>query len=424
MALKFTQLTRDVCRKAKPGDTINEHGITFERTANGDGRWKINVMVDGQRVHRVIGKESDGVTREQAENAIEKLRTEAREGRLNLPKGRKVALGFQQAAEKYLEKLEEEGGKDIRSKGQRFRQYLIPFFGNTPLAKISTFDVERYKKQRQQASSERGGDWVSKQAKEKGEHKGAKSGAVAPGTINRELTTLSHLFTKAVEWGWIDHKPAQVKRFKVDNGRITYLTTEQVSRLLEAAQQDQNAEIYPFMVIGLETSMRKMEILNIRLEDIHLERRVIYIPQAKAGAREQPITAHLADFLRGYIESAEPGQEWLFPSPKSETGHAMNIEKPFRRVVAAAGLDTKAVIRHTLRHTAITHLVQAGVDLPTVQRISGHKTLQMVVRYSHQNGEHISAAMDKLESRYRPIAPKTSTVSVMAKGVAAASPKK
>lgn len=78
----------------------------------------------------------------------------------------------------------------------------------------------------------------------------------------------------------------------------------------------------------------------------------------------------------------------------------MNIEKQFRRVVVRAGLDPKEVVRHTLRHTAITHLVQAGVDLPTVQRISGHKTLQMVVKYSHQNGEHIKSAMDALEKRY------------------------
>jgi site-specific recombinase XerD len=43
--------------------------------------------------------------------------------------------------------------------------------------------------------------------------------------------------------------------------------------------------------------------------------------------------------------------------------------------------------------------VQSGVDLPTVQRISGHKTLAMVARYSHQSGEHIAAAMDRLEER-------------------------
>ncbi|PTQ78217.1 phage integrase family protein [Nitrosospira multiformis] len=79
----------------------------------------------------------------------------------------------------------------------------------------------------------------------------------------------------------------------------------------------------------------------------------------------------------------------------------MDIRKPFRRVVSAAGTDPDEVVRHTLRHTAITHLVQAGVDLPTVKRISEHKTLIMVERYAHQNGEHIKTAMDKLEDRHR-----------------------
>ena len=64
----------------------------------------------------------------------------------------------------------------------------------------------------------------------------------------------------------------------------------------------------------------------------------------------------------------------------------------------------KAVNRHTLRHTAITHLVQAGVDLPTVARVSGHKTLSMVARYAHQNGAHIADAMMKLEQRMTPMA--------------------
>ena len=42
-----------------------------------------------------------------------------------------------------------------------------------------------------------------------------------------------------------------------------------------------------------------------------------------------------------------------------------------------------------MRHTAITDLVQSGVDLPTIQRISGHKTLAMVLRYTHVHGSHI-----------------------------------
>ncbi|MFN6360644.1 MAG: tyrosine-type recombinase/integrase, partial [Burkholderiales bacterium] len=76
------------------------------------------------------------------------------------------------------------------------------------------------------------------------------------------------------------------------------------------------------------------------------------------------------------------------------------LDKPFKRCVIEAGLDPKQVLRHTLRHTAITHLVQAGVDLPTVKRISGNKNLSMVERYSHQNGAHIQAAMSKLADRY------------------------
>jgi integrase len=376
MALKFSKLTRPNIRKLESGEKINEHGISFDRLANGDGRYTVNIMVDGQRIHRVIGTESDGVTRQQAEDYIQSTRTDARHGRLNLPKGRKLAIGFRQAAKKYLQNLELEGGNDIAKKRQRLEHHLKPFLGDKPLAKVTTFDVERYKKHRQEEKA-------------------------ANGTINRELAALSHLFTKAVEWRWIGHKPAIIKRLKEDKGRITYLTKDQIKRLLDAALQDQFPHLYPFIVIGLETSMRRSEILCIRLEHIDLDRCVIFIPHAKAGAREQPITSYLAEFLKGCVEAAEAEQEWLFPSAKSSTGHVMNIEKPWKRVVEAAKLDPKQVVRHTLRHTAITHLVQAGVDLPTVKRISGHKTLAMVERYSHQNGEHIRAAMNKLDQRYR-----------------------
>ncbi len=376
MSRKFFKLKRVSMRKLELGSALSEHGITFDRLPDGDGRFTVNIMVDGQRIHRVIGRESERVTRQQAEDYIESVRTDARHGRLNLPKGRKLTLGFRQAAIKYLEKLEEEGGKDIPKKRQRLKRHLKPFFGDKPLARITTFDIERYKKHRAQKSA-------------------------ASGTINRELAVLSHLFTKAVEWKWIDHKPATTKRLKEGSGRITYLTKEQISRLLKAAREDESPHIYLFIVVGLESAMRRSEILSIRLRNIDLEKRVIYISQAKAGAREQPITSHLADLLKGYVDTKEPDQEWLFPSSKSRTGHVVNIEKPWKRLVEAAKLDPKEVVRHTLRHTAITHLVQSGVDLPTVKRISGHKTLAMVERYSHQSGEHIRAAMNKLERRYR-----------------------
>jgi integrase len=374
MSRAFSKITRFHMRALKPGELLTEQGITFKRLINGDGLFSVNIMVDGKRIHRNLGRESEGMTRAQAEAFIEQIRTEARHGRLNLPKARKTPLTFSEAAERYVGRQIEEGGKNIEAKHRQLRQHLVPYFGARPLNALTSFDVERYKKQRLDAGA-------------------------APATINRELAVLSHLLNKATEWKWISSLPLRLRRFREKNGRIIYLTPDQCAALERAAKADQSPHIYPFVVIGLRTGMRRSEILSIRREHVDLDRGVIFIPRAKAGAREQPITRDLAEFLRGHMEGLPAGCEWLFPSVGSASGHLHDIRKAFRRSVARAGMNPDDVVRHTLRHTAIMHLVQAGVDLPTVQRISGHKTLSMVARYAHQNGAHVQAAMDKLEAR-------------------------
>ena len=137
------------------------------------------------------------------------------------------------------------------------------------------------------------------------------------------------------------------------------------------------------------------------MTDVDLAAQTIYVPHAKAGARVQPISPDLVGFLVSYVKSLPSGTPWLFPSVGTLHGHTVDIRKPFVRSVIRAGLNPQQVVRHTLRHTAITHLVQAGVDLPTVKRISGHKTLAMVERYAHQSGMHIAAALEKLDAQYR-----------------------
>ena len=391
MAKTFLNLTRTQMRKLKGGEHITEHGISFARLANGDGLFSVNIMVDRRRIHRSIGRESDGTTRSTAEDFIANARHKAREGRLNLPKRRKVALTLASAAPLYIERLMEEGGKLIERKRSHLEQSLVPFLGDHPLSHIKTFDIERYKKQRASQSI---------RSRKKLKH-GESHPYVKPSTINRELSTLSHLLNKAAEWGWVDRTAATIRKLKEGTGRIVYLTAEQADALLEAAKADQNRQIYPFILIGLRTAMRKSEILSIRREHVDLAAHSIYVPHAKAGARVQLISTDLADFVSGYIETLPRGTPWLFPSVGSRHGHTVDVRKAFIRCVVAAGLDPKQVVRHTLRHTAITHLVQAGVDLPTVKRISGHKTLAMVERYAHQSGSHIASALEKLDARYR-----------------------
>jgi len=165
MTLRYSTLDRRSLRRLKPHQRISEHGITAERLADGDLRYSINVMVDGRRIHRVIGKESDGVTRTQCEEFIGSAKSEARAGRLSLPKGRKLALSFGTAADTYIRLLENGAGKNIAIKRRQLRMYLKPFFGVMRLDAITTFAVDRYKKRRIDAGA-------------------------AAGTINRELATL------------------------------------------------------------------------------------------------------------------------------------------------------------------------------------------------------------------------------------------
>ena len=131
----------------------------------------------------------------------------------------------------------------------------------------------------------------------------------------------------------------------------------------------------------------------LRLDFDHLR---LHIPDAKAGQREQPITPELAEILANEREMREDSAGWIFPSPRpgaSSTGYRDRMSKPFRRAVARAGLDPEVITPHVMRPTAITKLVEAGVDLPTIQRISGHKSVEMVLRYTHVHGRHIDEAI-------------------------------
>jgi integrase len=167
---------------------------------------------------------------------------------------------------------------------------------------------------------------------------------------------------------------------------------------MRAAIADQDGRLWLFVSFGLNAAMRHREILRVRYEDVDFDARRISIPQAKAGARVQPITAALAGALKQQRAMEADKNGWVFPATveKSKHGHRGSMAKPFARAVVRAGLDPDKCTPHTMRHTAITRLVKAGVDLPTIQRISGHKTLAMVLRYVHLHGDHIDAAISNI----------------------------
>ncbi|WP_019516895.1 tyrosine-type recombinase/integrase [Sphingomonas sp. Mn802worker] len=101
------------------------------------------------------------------------------------------------------------------------------------------------------------------------------------------------------------------------------------------------------------------------------------------------------------MENKDRRDGWVFPTlneKQSKAGHRTNMARPFARAVVRAQLDPDKVTPHTMRRTAITKLVRAGVDLPTIQKISGHKTLAMVLRYVHMQFDHVDASITALDA--------------------------
>jgi integrase len=248
--------------------------------------------------------------------------------------------------------------------------YLKPYFGAMRFDAITAFTIDKHKKRR------------------------LDQGAT-PATVNRELATLSHLFNSAVEWRWLDRVPTRPKKLTESAGRIIALTDEQSDKLMRSAVADANPDLWLFVAFGLNTAMRHSEILTARWDRLDLVNRRLFVPDAKAGQREQPITPELAELLAAERDMREDHDGWIFASPHGDsgTGHRARMDRPFKDAVRRAGLDPTLITPHVMRHTAVTKLVQAGIDLPTIQRISGHKTLAMVLRYAHVHGSHIDRAI-------------------------------
>ena len=372
MAVRFSRLTRPAIRRLKPGEKITEHGITAERLPDGDTRYSVNIMVDGQRIHRVIGRQSEGVTRTQAEHFIAKARTDAKEGRLNLPKGRKVGLTFTNASKLYMTLLREAGGRSIVEKERHFRLHLRPEFGTMPLDRISTFTLEKYRKNQ-------------------------KARGLSPGTVNRQLATYRHMGNKLWEWGKI-RAPLPMIKLEGENNRRDYvLAPDEKTALLDAALNDSNPRIWLFAMMGLHTSLRHAEIVRARFEH-HDHRRRRLRALVKGGRwREQPLTRTINDLLQRERAMAGDQDGWIFPSTRTKSGHVSDMKSAFRRVVIAAGLDPEKVTPHTMRHTSITELAETGAEARTIQAFSGHKSKEMVWRYTHARDQRVNQALDRFE---------------------------
>lgn len=372
MPVRHARLTRPSIRRLKSGEKVTEHGISAERLLDGDIRYSVNIMVDGQRIHRVIGRESEGVTRHQAKIFIESKRTEAREARLSLPKGRKIPLTFARAAEIYIKQQEEVDGRDLESKKRHLKLHLKPFFGTMQTERITKFTVEKFRTE----------------LRRKG---------MAEGGIVRVLATYRHMGRQLHDAGVIPAPFPIVTIGRLKNRREFVLNLSDEVELLDAALKDSNSYVWLFIKIGLATSLRHSEILSTRFEDLNTTRRRLRVWVKGGERRDQPLTREITDILVRERGMAKDQGGWIFPNPATRSGHINSMKKAFKRCVLRANLDPTRTTPHTMRHTAITNLSETGADPRTIQAFSGHKSEEMVFRYTHARDARVDDALERME---------------------------
>ena len=109
-----------------------------------------------------------------------------------------------------------------------------------------------------------------------------------------------------------------------------------------------------------------------------------------------PLSKRLLEELRNYWRRCRP-TSWLFPGHKP--GQALTdggVQRLFGRVKRRAGLS-KPCSMHTLRHSYATHLLEAGVDLRTLQALLGHSSLETTARYLHISTQRLQQVPGLLE---------------------------
>jgi integrase len=203
-------------------------------------------------------------------------------------------------------------------------------------------------------------------------------------TVRNYLLELQRLFTFAIkELHVLDENPCtKVAKPAASQWRVRFLSAEERVALLAACKASDSPDLYPFVLFCLTTGCRKGEAAALLWRNVDLGRRWAVFPTTKNGtARGVPLTQAVADLLRARARS----DERVFPH---------DITSAWCTAVAAAGVADFRF--HDLRHTAGSTLTMGGANAVEVATLLGHKTLDMVKRYSHLSGQHTTALVDRV----------------------------
>lgn len=217
--------------------------------------------------------------------------------------------------------------------------------------------------------------------------------SISDSTINRELALLSaaiNYCNKKLDW----QLPNKVSghKLKEPEGRVRWLTSEEATRLLDAAKQSRATYLTDFITLALHTGCRSGELLNLKWKDVHLDHKFFLLNKTKSGKRRSiPLNNTAAQML--IKRHREHLGDYVF---SSITGKKLgSIKTGFNNACKAAEIKDFRI--HDLRHTCAAWLAMLGVPMLTIRDLLGHSSITTTEIYAHLSPDNVRIGIEKLD---------------------------
>ena len=159
------------------------------------------------------------------------------------------------------------------------------------------------------------------------------------------------------------------------------IPTEDMNALLAAINTIRDRVL---ILLLLRTGMRIGELLNVKVADIILPERkiLLYVGEKNYQGRVVYYSEDAERALREWLQTRDEQREYLFYSPSKETLSYVAAWMVMRKILERAGLSGKGYSLHSLRHTFATDMLNAGLRLEALQKLLGHQSIEITLRYA------------------------------------------
>lgn len=184
-----------------------------------------------------------------------------------------------------------------------------------------------------------------------------------------------------------------IERPRKESKLPTVLSEEEVIRLLSNTHYVKHKCM---LMLLYSAGLRRGELLSLRLQDVDVDRRLIYVRGGKGKKDRVTLLSAVAyQFILDYLSLIKP-KNWLFEGPDGSRYSASSVNSIVKRSAAAAGI-AKRVSAHTLRHSFATHLLENGTDLRYIQNLLGHESSKTTERYTQVTRKGFESLVSPLD---------------------------